>query len=561
MTSQPAQVPGFQPPLPNQFKLDGQSCPACGQEIPTEKLEEISGKIALRDREQARAIAARLEQQYKAEKAHAIAEVQAELDSERRASAAREAEVRTVAEALVQEKAAEAERARQQLNAEWQTRFDGLDAARKTAEELIPSLQAQILQIRQSSVAALESAKAEAQARETEIWATARQTAESAVAERVAAIEAARVQSETALEQQLKDAESSKIAAEQKGIELAQQVTRMQTENDAQLAKLKEDTAADAARIHKEATEAAESRVSEKLIANQKAIEAANDKALEAEKKLMSATEQHSKALTDSLNAQREVMEKAKEDALNLERASSFEETQRLSTKVNELQRALEKKTNEELGEGAEIDLFEALKNEFPEDRINRIPKGAPGADIKHVIMSRGCECGTILYDSKNHHQFRSEHVAKLKVDQLAAKAEHAILSTHKFPQSKAQIHMQDGVLLAKPARVLILATLIRQHVLQLHRLRVSAIERQNKTIALYEFITSERCTQLLGRVDSSADDLLKQQETEMRWHQNNWKKQGTSIRAIQKAKADLDNEISGIIGAAAVGTAPDEAV
>jgi hypothetical protein len=57
MTSQhPAQPSGFQLPLPTQFKLDGQSCPACGQDIPAEKLEEISGKIALRDREQARAI-------------------------------------------------------------------------------------------------------------------------------------------------------------------------------------------------------------------------------------------------------------------------------------------------------------------------------------------------------------------------------------------------------------------------------------------------------------------------------------------------------------------------
>jgi hypothetical protein len=37
--------------------------------------------------------------------------------------------------------------------------------------------------------------------------------------------------------------------------------------------------------------------------------------------------------------------------------------------------RALENKTAEELGEGAEVDLFESLKSEFPEDNIRRVPK------------------------------------------------------------------------------------------------------------------------------------------------------------------------------------------
>src|SRR4029077_12537317 len=176
---------------------------------------------------------------------------------------------------------------------------------------------------------------------------------------------------------------------------------------------------------------------------------------------------------------------------VNTEKAKAFEENQRLSTRVNELQRALEKKTNEELGEGAEVNVFEALKTDFPDDRITRIQKGAPGGDILHVVMLHGKECGTIIYDSKNHKQFRNEHVAKLKADQLAAKAEHAILSTHKFPQGTSQLHLQDGVLLANPARVVLIATLLRQHLLLVHTLRLSGIERESKTAALYEYIIS----------------------------------------------------------------------
>src|SRR4029077_2145216 len=119
----------------------------------------------------------------------------------------------------------------------------------------------------------------------------------------------------------------------------------------------------------------------------------------------------------------------------------AFDETQKLSNKVAELQRALEKKTADELGEGAEVDLFEALKDEFRDDRIERIAKGTPGADVRHVVIYNGRECGIIVYDSKNHGRHRSDHVTKLRADQLAAKADHAILSTRAFPAKTGQLH------------------------------------------------------------------------------------------------------------------------
>ncbi len=68
--------------------------------------------------------------------------------------------------------------------------------------------------------------------------------------------------------------------------------------------------------------------------------------------------------------------------------------------------------------------------------------------------------------------------------------------------------------------------------------------------------MTSERRTQLFSRVDARAGELLDQQAKEIRWHENAWKKKAEAIRAIQKAKAELSNEISCIIG-----TAPDDDV
>ena len=193
----------------------------------------------------------------------------------------------------------------------------------------------------------------------------------------------------------------------------------------------------------------AEARFRDTLTAHENAVAEAKAKAEDAEARILALTDQQAAAIETSLTTQREVLEKAKEEALNAEKARAFEENQKLSTKVSDLQRALENKTAEELGEGAEVELFEALKAEFPHDHISRVDKGTPGADIIHVVMLRGNKCGTILYDSKNHNQFRWDHVTKLRADQLAAKADHAILATRKFPQGTRQLHMHDGVLLA----------------------------------------------------------------------------------------------------------------
>ena len=46
----------------------------------------------------------------------------------------------------------------------------------------------------------------------------------------------------------------------------------------------------------------------------------------------------------------------------------------------------------------------------------------------------------------------------------------------------------------------------------------------------------------------------------EIRWHQNNWRRQGEAIRAIQKAKVDLASEIDSIIGTYEDGTEMSEA-
>jgi 3-hydroxypropanoate dehydrogenase len=138
-------------------------------------------------------------------------------------------------------------------------------------------------------------------------------------------------------------------------------------------------------------------------------------------------------------------------------------EIQALNAKVQGLQRSLEKKSADELGESPEIDLFEDLKAKFPNDRISRVAKGVAGADIEHGFMHNDKECAKVVIDSKNRKAWQWDSVAKLSADQTAAKADHAILSTWRLPAGAKEVMEHNGVLITKPAHVVFLVGVLRQ--------------------------------------------------------------------------------------------------
>ena len=61
------------------------------------------------------------------------------------------------------------------------------------------------------------------------------------------------------------------------------------------------------------------------------------------------------------------------------------------------LDKQLKKKTANEFGDGAEIDLFEALRESFPGDKITRIPKGQMGRTSCMRCFTRASAAGRLL--------------------------------------------------------------------------------------------------------------------------------------------------------------------
>ena len=229
----------------------------------------------------------------------------------------------------------------------------------------------------------------------------------------------------------------------------------------------------------------------------------------------------------------------------------------KLQSELADMQRKLEGKSANELGEGSEIDLFEELRTAFEGDRIRRVGKGINGADVIHEIVHNGKVCGKIIYDSKNRDSWQNGFATKLHADKLAEKADHAVLSSNKFPKGTQQLHLQDGVIVASPARIKALAELLRRQILQMHQLRVSGEAREQKSEALYSFITSERCKQLLDSIEAQAGRMLELDASEEKAHRLTWERRNKLIQSVKKVQGDLVFEIDRIIGTA--GNGPED--
>lgn len=325
-------------------------------------------------------------------------------------------------------------------------------------------------------------------------------------------------------------------------------------------ARMKEDFAREkaqlAARVREEAKAETEALLAERL----KALEATKA-ATEAQLALrLKAAEEARLAAEATASQQRELLEQEKTVAVLAEQAKAFDERQKLQEKLALLQKQIENKTAQEIGEGPEADLFELLRGAFEGDRIRRVAKGLQGADVIHEVIRNGQVCGKIVYDSKSRNAWKNDFVTKLRADQLAERAEHAILSCNKLPQGAQQIHVQDGVIVAHPQRVLALAQILRRHVLETHELRVGNEKRDEKTAELYAFITSDRCKQLLDQIALQAQRMLELEAAEERAHRMTWEKRGKLIRSVQKVHSDLCFEIERVIGTGGNEAAADDA-
>lgn len=276
-------------------------------------------------------------------------------------------------------------------------------------------------------------------------------------------------------------------------------------------------------------------------------LRVARESAREIEEKTVS---RQNEAVAAEVAKVREALERDHERVLAERAAESARGNEALQKKITDLQRQVEHRTAHELGDGAELDLFEVLRDAFPDDRITRIAKGQPGADIKIEVLHRGEVAGSILLDSKNRKSWQMTFATKLRADQIAANADHAILSTTVFPSGKKHFATEADVILAHPGHVSDVTQILRSEIIKSHVLGLSIQHRAEKREALYALITSPQFRQKVDELARLGRELLELDVKEQNQHQRTWENRGRMVRQQQRALSAIEMEIAAIIEA-----------
>lgn len=319
-------------------------------------------------------------------------------------------------------------------------------------------------------------------------------------------------------------------------------LAEISAERDEAAAKIKELQANEAA-VRKEAAAQAEARVKEEASGKLSTLAAERDEATAKLKQLETASKKE-------LEQQRAVLEKDRDAQVLKVQVQNNREREQLQQKIGALTRQVQHKTADELGEGAEIDVFDALRDAFARDDIKRVKRGEPGADIRHQVVYRGESCGTILIDSKNRNSWQNSYVTKLREDQMAEKAEHAVLATTVYPRGKKELYVdkETGVIVVNRARAVEIVRLLREAMTRMSALKLSQTEKANKKEQLYKYIASEVFRQHLVEATRLSNEILDLDVEEKRTHDKTWEKRGKMATRLRNAVGVIDTEVGAIV-------------
>jgi hypothetical protein len=253
--------------------------------------------------------------------------------------------------------------------------------------------------------------------------------------------------------------------------------------------------------------------------------------------------EQRKKDLADA----RRIYEKDRQNALLKKEAEFAREREAMQKRIAEMSRRV-KKAGGEVGEGAELDLYEELRGAFPDDNLVRV-KGKPGVLLLDVRY-KGKSAGKIIIDSTPRAAWQHAFVTKLRQAQTEIAADHAVLSTPVFPAGKRELFIESGVIVVAPARVRPMIEVLRKALIAMHVAKLSDAERADKLGRLFRFITSPSFKRKLGEASDLASEALEIDVQEKRAHDTVWKKRGTVLTRIRHILRDIDTDVSAIIEA-----------
>jgi hypothetical protein len=203
-------------------------------------------------------------------------------------------------------------------------------------------------------------------------------------------------------------------------------------------------------------------------------------------------------------------------------------------------------------GEVQELAIEEWLTANFPLDTISEIKKGDRGADCIQMVHTRTSQnCGTIYYESKRTKNFEPKWLEKLRDDIRDKGANIGVLVTDAFPKGMERMGMVEGIWVCNFEEFKGLCFVLRETVVQLSLVAASQENKGEKTIMLYDFLTSNEFRLQVEAIVEGFTQMQADLISEKRSIMGHWKKREKQIEKVLLNTNFMYNSIKGIAGSA----------
>lgn len=193
----------------------------------------------------------------------------------------------------------------------------------------------------------------------------------------------------------------------------------------------------------------------------------------------------------------------------------------------DQLQRAKERLRQREKGttpqtEGLEFEekLAARLRREFPGDQI--VEKGK-GGDVLHTVMFNKRSVGIIIYECKRTPSIQGQHVAQTRRAKQSREADFAVLVTTGKKKGFSGFAQMDNVSVVSPLAVIALVSLLREHLIEMARLKITKEKRAVLAQQLMQYIDSPQFKNPIEEVAQRTSKLQEMVRKEAGDHLRTW--------------------------------------
>ncbi len=298
--------------------------------------------------------------------------------------------------------------------------------------------------------------------------------------------------------------------------------------------------------------EGAVAEKTEKLIAAEKAELEFRKERRELEEQKRTLELEKARQLDEEREQIRAETRKALDDEFRLKEAEKDKQMGDMRRQIDDLRRKADQGSQQTQGEVLELGLEAALRNCFPQDRIEPVPKGAHGGDVlQRVHDARGVFCGTIIWETKRTKAWSDNWIAKLKDDQIAAKAELAALITAAMPKDLNGFGSRENVWIAPPALAAALAGALRAMLIETAAARRAEDGKQEKMEVLYSYLSGPEFKRRVEAIVESFQAMREGLDQEKRAMTRIWAAREKQLDRVITNTVGMHGDLAGIIGRA----------